>query len=241
MNALIRLLPEPTKETTKERAIAALTALGVERSKISYDEDEFELRFEDNRFWLGNLLAQMRLVWPWQRSSVAHHFVASFLDKPDRPKTLEEARPHLLLGVRDSFMFEMLRLRSQIDGTPSFPPSGFALGSRLWLAGFLDSPNATSAVTVSDLQSWAEPWQRCYDIALQNLAARSTEGLTLVAEGVYHSPWHDCYDPARLLLRDVLARLELNGDPVAFTPNWNTCSSPDRKTWPVSSGASSSQ
>jgi hypothetical protein len=44
MNALLKLLPQPTTEQTAKRAINALAALGVERSKITYDPDEFQLR-----------------------------------------------------------------------------------------------------------------------------------------------------------------------------------------------------
>jgi hypothetical protein len=41
---LLKLLPQPTTEQTAKRAINALAALGVERSKITYDPDEFQLR-----------------------------------------------------------------------------------------------------------------------------------------------------------------------------------------------------
>ena len=76
---------------------------------------------DGNRIWLGNLQAQCRLVWPWQRSAVVRGFLDSVLDKPERPKTLEEARPHLLPGARDSFMFETLRLQSEAEALTGIP------------------------------------------------------------------------------------------------------------------------
>jgi len=45
--------------------------------------------------------------------------------------------------------------------------------------------------------------------------------MVAVAEGLYHSPWQDCYDPARVLRRETFASLELSGEPVVFAPNWN--------------------
>jgi hypothetical protein len=221
MNALLKMLPEPTQEDTVERAIKALASLGVDRARIAYDADEFQLRLDGHRIWLGNLQAQCRMVWPWQRSRVVRQFLASLLDKPERPKTVAEARPHLLPGVRDSFMFELLRLQSEVEGAKNHGPSGYALGSRLWLAGFLDYPNATSVVTLSDLQEWGIGSEQCLQVALENLATKSKQGLAPVGEGIYHSPWQDCYDPARILLRDVLAPLDVKGDLVAFAPNWN--------------------
>ncbi len=47
MNALLKLLPEPTKDQTAQRAINALATLGVERSKITYDAEDFQLWSKD--------------------------------------------------------------------------------------------------------------------------------------------------------------------------------------------------
>ena len=221
MNPLLKLLPSPSNEQMARLATDALAARGFDRAKIRYEADDFQLRVDGNRIWLGNLQAQCRLVWPWQRAAVVRGFLDSVLDKPERPKTLEEARPHLLPGARDSFMFETLRLQSEAEGLPGHPPSGYALGSRLWLSAFLDYPDSTSVVTSTDLEAWGASSERCLELALSNLAAKSTHRLEPVADGVYHSPWQDCYDPARLLCRDVLASVQVKGDPVAFVPNWN--------------------
>jgi hypothetical protein len=221
MNALLKLLPAPTKDQTAKGAIAALASLGFERTKVTYDPGEFQLLIDSHRIWLGNLQAQLRHAWPWKRAAVTRQFLSFLSEQPERPKTLEEARPHLLPGVRDSFIYEALRLQAQLEGLKNPRPSGYALGSRLWLSSFLDYPNSTSVVTVSDIESWGSSSERCLELALENLAAKSKEGLVQTSEGIYHSPWHDCYDPARILLRDVLGPLDIKGDPVAFAPNWN--------------------
>lgn len=220
MNPLLGLL-EPTREQTAKRAIKVLRAGGVDASAISYDEEGFRLLVDGQHIFLGNLHDHCRLAWPWQRGAVTRYFLSSFLERPERPAKFEEAAPHLLLGVRDSWMFEALRLESSLKDMKAPPPSGFALGSRLWLAAFLDYPTSTSLISTSDLDDWGVSFEQCMEPALENLVARSKEGLVEVAEGIYHSPWQDCYDPARLYCPRILGPLRLKGDPVAIVPNWN--------------------
>lgn len=221
MRALLKLLPKPTAEGTARLAIDVLAELGVDRSNVSYDAEELQLRVNGHRIWLGNLLAQQRMDWPWRRRAATRQFLRVFLEAPERPPTLADARGHLLPGVRDSFMFEALRLQSAVEGGTHHGPSGRALGSRQWLSLFLDYPQSTSVVTTTDLAEWGASIEDALAVALENLAARSREPMMEVAEGLYHSPWQDRYDPARILLREVLAPLDLPGDPVAFAPNWN--------------------
>jgi hypothetical protein len=120
MKALLKLLPEPTQDQTAKRAIDALAALGVDRSKITYEREEFQLSIgTEDRIWLWNLHAECRLLWPWQRGGIARRFMASFLQKAEPPKTLDEALPYLLPGVRDSFMYEVVRLQTKLRGLGS--------------------------------------------------------------------------------------------------------------------------
>ena len=40
--------------------------------------------------------------------------------------------------------------------------------------------------------------------------------------GVYAGPWQDCNVPSRLLLPEIIRRLNVYGAPVAIAPDWNT-------------------
>jgi len=84
MNALLKLLPQPTSDQMAKLATDALVARGFDRAKVRYEADDFQLRVDGNRIWLGNLQAQCRLVWPWQRRAVVLGFLDSVLDKPER-------------------------------------------------------------------------------------------------------------------------------------------------------------
>jgi hypothetical protein len=79
-NDLLKLLPEPTKDQIAKRAIATLASLGLDRAKVAYDPEEFQLHVDGHRIWLGNLQAQLRQVWPWQRAAATRQFL-SFLHR----------------------------------------------------------------------------------------------------------------------------------------------------------------
>jgi hypothetical protein len=222
MHGLLKLLPEPGKDQVAEEAIRALVAGGVDRSTILYDPDGFQLRVNGSGVVpLGDLRARCRTVWPWKRATVARQFVSLHLDRPERPATIEGARHRLLPGLCDSFALDALRLRAEAEGQVASRPGGRPLGSRLWVACFLDHPGSAGLVVDSDLAAWGVSAERCLEMAIENLAARSPGALDQVARGVYHSTWRDGYDPARMLLGDRLAPLDLRGEPVAFAPNGN--------------------
>lgn len=56
------------------------------------------------------------------------------------------------------------------------------------------------------------------DLAVGNLHHISTGHFRTVQAGFYTSPWKDSYDGARLLLTDLFANLDVDGEVVALTP-----------------------
>jgi uncharacterized protein YtpQ (UPF0354 family) len=60
------------------------------------------------------------------------------------------------------------------------------------------------------------------DVALRNLRRMSRDDWIEVQPGVFKSGWHDDYDPARLLLTDMIGKLRVRGNPVAIAPDNNT-------------------
>jgi hypothetical protein len=76
-------------------------------------------------------------------------------------------------------------------------------------------------VTTKDLEDWGVTFEEALAPALEDMATRSTEEMVHVSDGLYHSPWQDCYDPARILRRETFSELHLSGDPVVVIPNWN--------------------
>ena len=165
----------------------------------------------------------MPLAWPWQRAAVTRKFLASL---PGEARSAEDDRgsvdPTSSPASETPSCSRLSDSRARLEGLKNRRPE--RLSPRLPpLAGWLPRLPRTRPASSpsSDLEAWGASSERCLELALENLAARSKDRLVEVAEGFYHSPWQDCYDPARILLRDILGPLDIKGDPVAFAPNWN--------------------
>jgi hypothetical protein len=56
-------------------------------------------------------------------------------------------------------------------------------------------------------------------MARLNLRRRTAGTFATIAPGVYAAQWNDSYDAARLLLTELITRLDIVGDPVALVPD----------------------
>jgi hypothetical protein len=223
VNPLLKLLPPPTRDTLAKHATDHLVSTGIDRANIRYEPENFRLLIETGQtINLENLYAFYVRAWPWQRRSIVATFLTSLNPLMDRAKTIDAARGSLMPAVRDAFLFEALRLQTLLDGKQGLETPRRPLGSRLCACIVLDSPTSTSPVTASDLETWRVSFEETYRLALENLEKRSVRAqFQQVAEGVYVSPWSDCFDTARILLDRAFAELPIEGDPVVTCPNWN--------------------
>lgn len=219
MEFLRKLLPKPSPDALAERATRFLIAAGVEPASIRYDQPGFFLEIENGgRYYLHNLYDFYCRVWPWRRRQVLEGFFAFRTDHVyERPQTWDAVKPMILPGVRDAFTFETLRLESGDHATPP----GFALGSRLRAVLVVDYPNSTSIVNAPDLEAWGVSFETAHAAALENLQKKDGLAFGRMGDGLYLSPWSDCYDASRILLPRAFADLEIEGDPVVAAPNWN--------------------
>ena len=218
----LRSLFAPSRQRLVTLVRDELRAAGVDPAALVYDDTEFQFRLpDDSTLFLGNLLRECHLLWPWQRRARVRRFVGLY-GEGSRMKTpaFAEARERLLPGVRDAVILDVVRLQALVGGQPHPGVPSRRLGTRLRLCLFLDSAESTVMVTNDDLQTWGKTFEEVLQVALDNLEARSPGGLTR-HEGVYVAPWSDCYDPARALLRSRMSSVEVQGEMVAFMPNWN--------------------
>jgi hypothetical protein len=118
-------------------------------------------------------------------------------------------------------MWDFLRLDAALQGLKGMEIPRQALTPRLSAALYIDADSGMSMVTADDLEQWGVGFEEGMEIGLANLAARSQEPFEKVADGLWASPWGDCYDTARLLLPDKLREVEVDGDLVAFCPHWS--------------------
>ena len=111
----------------------------------------------------------------------------------------------------------MLALQLRAEGSTAKAPSPLLpVGDHLAATIAYDTPlNVLEAVQMDS--TWNISRDELLDIAIGNLRKYSQESWTH-NNGVYLSPWGDCYDGSRLLLADVIDRLEVRGNPVALHP-----------------------
>src|SRR6185503_6713355 len=141
---------------------------------------------------------------------------------PTAAATFEEARPRLLPGIRHVGVVDWVELSSRLDGRgePDESLAWAPFTPHLVICLYLDAEDGMMAVGGNLLRQWGVGFEEALAVARDNLAARSGAPLRRVADGLYDSTWADCYDPARLLLPELLRPLELEGAPVAVCPHW---------------------
>jgi hypothetical protein len=126
--------------------------------------------------------------------------------------------------VRDPAYFSLAVLKIRADGGDysklATPTRAIAPGLIAALA--YDSEHTIANVNKATLEKWGANFDESLELAKQHLRDRTdVKGFKQVAPGLFVSEFGDSYDSARLLLPDVLHRLNLNGDPVIFAPNRN--------------------
>jgi hypothetical protein len=74
-------------------------------------------------------------------------------------------------------------------------------------------------VNFKTLQSWDVDLDQAFAVAKENLWDRTRPDGFEGSNGVYWARWGDSYDSSRMLLTELIYRLSVDGDPVAFVPN----------------------
>src|SRR5262249_10647898 len=94
------------------------------------------------------------------------------------------------------------------------------LGGHLAVGLVVDQRDTIVCVSRWQLRQWGVDEDEAFELARDNLRRISSEPFVALAPGIWGSPWDDDYEAARLATPDVIERLPLRGNPVAFAPNW---------------------
>lgn len=205
----------PLDELLEElRAQGVTGELRVEGNYLFIDEGDGAVR----HIFLGNLAAEHAAAAPADRRALLAKYArlgarpprvaASDLRTRVLPKLVprrERERMRLSLGG-----VEMVNL---LAGRP-------LVGDELVLDLAVDEPETIRTVTASDLAGCKLSEDEAYVRAAANLQARSTgRWIELGSAKLFHSPWRDCWDGARLALPALFRSLPLRGDPIVAIPN----------------------
>src|SRR5262249_14910815 len=127
-----------------------------------------------------------------------------------------EARDHLMPVIRSSTLFAATNAsnKAKIVWRPITDATGVGLA--------IDRPTGIAYVTEDQLASMKLGVDQARDLALANLARRSTHELAQIAPGVWSAAEKDNYDSSRLLLVDKIRKLPVAPPIVAAVPNRET-------------------
>ncbi|MBX7117108.1 MAG: hypothetical protein K1X64_22515 [Myxococcaceae bacterium] len=93
--------------------------------------------------------------------------------------------------------------------------------------------DAGRSVSDEQLKRWQISHRAAMTRAVRNLAERSLGEWHAVVPGAWRSPWKDSNDAARLLVPEVLSRLPIRGQPVAYTPHADALIIVGSDDWPA--------
>jgi hypothetical protein len=229
-------LKKPDKDQFAKLVASALEKGGA--SNLRYDPSDFSLRVgsKDRTFFLDNAYRDYcHSENESGRKAGLARYVSSFLQTTQTPGDFASAKANLMPMVREAAYFSLAQLKFRADGVDA---SKLEYASRPIAAGLVaalayDTEHNIMSVNQSTLQQWGAAFDAALEIATHNLRDRTpSNGFKQIAASLYVSQFGDCYDSARLLLPDLLYRLQLHGDPILFVPNrdqlWVTgrCNSP---------------
>lgn len=211
----------PTRDHFAQIVLRDLANRGVTGAR--YDKEGFAIHVGTgaNALFLDNTYAYYCKGDKRQRAETLAHLTAGFAAKEAIPKDYVIVGPNLMPIVRDATYSSLADLSLRSRGATDLKPALFRpLAEGLVTMLAYDTEHSIMQVNQDSFSHWGVPFEEAFATAVQNLREKTDTRLLIETEpGVYRSRWGDSYDSARVLLTNLIYRLSLNGDPVAFIPN----------------------
>jgi hypothetical protein len=188
---------------------------------LEIDEEQFRIvRGSQIFFNLHNAYAEWQGAPRLRRNAVLRFFAASLLEPAEPPESVDEARPNLLPRVRELEWYEVMKLQFADARDGRGPAVVYEpLNEELALEIVYDLPTAVMSLAPDRLEAWGLSLDEAVRTARANLRERTPGTFEELEPGVFISPWQDTYDSSRLVLVELITRLDVRGDPVALLPH----------------------
>jgi len=214
---------KPSRADFAEMVIQALHKAGME--KIDQSESDFSLKLAGGAtIFLGNVYANFCNAPRSARQSIISEFVtaaASIPELPSIPSDFATVKPSLMPVIRDAAYFSMIQLMNRKSGIDDSDPEvvlkNLAGGLVVGLA--YDTERNITSIGRSSFEQWSVSIDEAFKAAKENLWEKTDPNRLAGQNGVYWGQWADSYDSSRILLTELIYRLSVDGDPVAFVPN----------------------
>jgi hypothetical protein len=215
------LSSKPTRDQFAQIVLRELAKKGVAGAR--YDKEGFSIHAGTgtSALFLDNAYANYCKSDKQQRAETLAHLTSGFAVKPGLPGDYATVQPSLMPIVRDACYSSLAGLHLRSRGIAEPKPAVFKpLADGLVTMLAYDTEHSILQITQEKFANWGVSLDEAYATAVQNLREKTDTRLLVETEpGVYRSRWGDSYDSARILLTDLIYRLKLNGEPVAFIPN----------------------
>ncbi|MET4674894.1 hypothetical protein [Luteibacter sp. ME-Dv--P-043b] len=192
-----------------------------------YDDKAFQIHFDspEGKPWTMNLHNAYRdalAASHAKRGAVIEHYLLS-MTHGLADDSAEGIAANLMPVIRDTAMFDWMRLYARAAGDLSTDtgPLARTFTDNLSVALVLDSERATQTVGRGQLAIAGLDRDAAFRQAVDNLRDRTDPSGMSRQGGVWISTWNDIYDASRLLLTDMIHRLDVHGEPVAIIPSRN--------------------
>jgi len=133
------------------------------------------------------------------------------------PDDFADARAGLRPKIWPRLPLEMVRIERGLKSVHDLEGPLEDLGDHLLVGLVYDLPKSQRIISKEQLEAWDSTFATAMQVARQNLADEPTK-FQQVTEGVYESTVGDSYEESRLLLIEVIARLDVQGQPVVMVP-----------------------
>ena len=221
---LDRFRRRPTRDAFATALMRGLRTAG-DTSELRYEPDVGRiLRMLDGKasgvINLGNMFAIYSARPHAERADYLRNCVRSALTQfRELPDDFDSARPDLRPRIWSRLGLERARQEKRLDG--GFDVAGLPsepVGEHLVATLGYDWPESVQSINQANLDAWGVTFYEAMEVARDNLR-EATPGYAKVGDGFFAFVAGDSYDASRLVLSDLIATLEVDGDPVVLAPN----------------------
>ena len=202
---------------------AALRDAGDTREYV-YEPDEFRLVFSENGqpagvTNLGNMYNQFCEAPRTERSGYLKTIVRAALSHFKMlPDDFEDASHDVQPKLWTRASFEKMRLRQMLDGGQSPDIPAQLIGEHLLAGPVYDLPESIRSLSNDELDGWGVSYYEIMEVARRNLEEMEST-FAAIGDCLYASLTGDSYDASRILLTDLIRKMQVDGDYIAMIPN----------------------
>jgi uncharacterized protein YtpQ (UPF0354 family) len=225
MSVLNKWFPKkvPTREEFAALVMKRLSQSGVQN--VVYEREHFVLKLEGNNLIiLDNGHANYCKADKREREAILVRLCSIGSPKSEIPADFNSARPSLMPVIRHAAYASLVELdlrAKNVDVSKLESPTKPLFGS-LVLGLAYDTEHSIQQINKTTFERWGVSFEEALKEATDNLREKTNpNGMKEEAPGIYRSQWADSYDCVRILMTDLIYRLAVAGEPIAFIPNRN--------------------